>query len=239
MARAAQGDHDERMQVPELVSLAANSGADLEDLAAESGAAVRKAAMEDVPALIPVLARAFDQDPFINWVVRQDERRLARMEWTFEVMLRQMSGELNETHATRDLAGAALWKRPGEFKLPLIRQLRLLPAFARAMGWGKIPTFLKMLAHTELLHDQLVPEPHYYLFVLGVDPSRQGQGLGAQLLEPVLALCDREGKRAYLETSREDNLGFYRRQGFEVVHIVERAGWPKFWMMTRAAQKPA
>jgi ribosomal protein S18 acetylase RimI-like enzyme len=90
-----------------------------------------------------------------------------------------------------------------------------------------------MLAHMEPLHEQWVPEPHYYLFVLGVDPSRQRHGLGSQLLEPGLSLCDREGKRAYLETTREENLEFYARHGFRIVQTVEREGWPKFWLMTR------
>jgi ribosomal protein S18 acetylase RimI-like enzyme len=220
MASATKGGDDGRMQ----------------GLAGSQPQAVRKAAIEDVPALIPVLSRAFDRDPFINWVVLQDARRGARIEWTFEVMLRLMSGDLNETYTTSDLSGAAVWRRPGEFKLPLARQLRLLPVFAKAMGWGKIPAFLKMIAHTEPLHERLVPEPHYYLFVLGVDPSRQRHGLGSRLLEPGLSICDREHMRAYLETTREENLSFYARHGFEVVHTVERAGWPKFWMMTRASR---
>jgi ribosomal protein S18 acetylase RimI-like enzyme len=220
MASLAQGDDDGCMQ----------------GLPGTRAEGVRKAVEEDVPALIPVLARAFDRDPFINWVVRQDARRGARIEWSFEVMLRLMSGDLNETYATTDLSGAAIWRRPGEFKLPLTRQLRLLPAFAKGMGWTRIPALLKMIAQMEPLHEQLVPEPHYYLFVIGVDPIRQGHGLGSELIEPGLSLCDREGKRAYVETTNQENLGFYARHGFEIVHTVERGGWPQFWLMIRAAR---
>jgi len=192
---------------------------------------VRRAQPDDVAALAPMLARAFDQDPFTNWLVRQDERRVQRIEWSFEVMLRQLSSELSETYVTQDLDGAAIWKQ--EVKLPFGQQLRLLPAFARAMGWGRVPALLKMLSYMEPLHQRLVPEPHFYLFVLGVDPEQQRRGLGSLLLAPMLARCDQKRTRAYLETTRAENLQFYARHGFEVAHIVEREGWPKFWLMIR------
>lgn len=109
--------------------------------ATNAGATLRLAKAGDVLVLARALARAFDQDPFINWVVRQDERRVLRMEWAFEVMLRRMSSELKETHTNTELGGAAVWRRPGELKLPLAQQLALLPAFARGMGWGRVPGF--------------------------------------------------------------------------------------------------
>ena len=200
-----------------------------------TAAPLRLAEERDVPVLARVLARAFDEDPFYKWLVCQDERRSMRMEWTFEVILRRLSSALNETHTNTELGGAALWKRPGEFKLPLGQQLALLPAFVKGMGWGRVPGFLRMLQHMEGLHDRLVPEPHFYLFVLGVEPAQQGRGLGSRLLAPVLARCDADGTRAYLETSHSDNLPFYTRHGFEVVEVIERATWPKFWLMRREA----
>ena len=59
-------------------------------------------------------------------------------------------------------------------------------------------------------------ERHLYLAVLGVEPSRQGEGLGSELLPPGLELCDREGIPAYLETAKERNVSFYSRHGFRV-----------------------
>lgn len=200
---------------------------------------LRLATAPDVAVLAPVLARAFDQDPFINWLVLQDERRQMRMERTFEVMLQRLSSGLNETYTNPELEGAAIWKRPGEFKLPLMLQLSLLPTFAEGTGWGRLPSLLGLLQHLEGQHDRIVPEPHFYLLALGVEPERQGRGLGGRLLAPVLARCDEEGKRAYLETARADNLPFYTRHGFEVAQVMERAGWPKFWLMQREPRAAA
>lgn len=199
---------------------------------APTDATLRPATLDDVPTLARVLARAFDRDPLANWLVRQDARRVTRLESSFDLMLRDMSSNLNETYTTDDQAGTALWKRPGEFKLPVHRQIRLLPGFARVGGWTRVPALLHLMHHMEQEHDRLVPEPHFYLFVLGVDPSQQRRGLGRKLLAPVLTRCREEGTRAYLETATAENVPFYQRQGFEVARIIERAPWPKLWLMT-------
>jgi GNAT superfamily N-acetyltransferase len=61
----------------------------------------------------------------------------------------------------------------------------------------------------------------------------QRRGLGSELLQPVLARCDAEQKLAYLETARAENLPFYARHGFRVVHVLDEPGFPKLWLMLR------
>lgn len=202
-------------------------------MASVDDAQIRRATAADIPALARVLARAFDQDPFYVWMVRQDAQREARALHTFRVILERVSSDLKETYTTTALNSAAVWKPPGELHLPVWQQLQLVPAFARAMGWTRLPAFLHLFQHMDGWHSRLVPEPHYYLFVLGVDPDHQRKGLGSQLLTPMLERCDREGTRAYLETSLPANVPFYTRSGFQVVEKIEREGWPKFWLMVR------
>jgi GNAT superfamily N-acetyltransferase len=76
--------------------------------------------------------------------------------------------------------------------------------------------------------------PHWYLAVLGTDPPRQGCGVGSSLLEPVLSRCDAEGLPAYLESSKERNVPFYARHGFEVTKTIDLpGGGPRLWLMWR------
>jgi predicted N-acetyltransferase YhbS len=56
----------------------------------------------------------------------------------------------------------------------------------------------------------------WFLDVLGVTPSSQGQGLGSALVRHGLALADADGVAALLETGNPDNIGYYRQFGFEV-----------------------
>ena len=69
-------------------------------------------------------------------------------------------------------------------------------------------------------------EPHWYLAILGVEPDAQGRGLGAQLMQPLLDRCDTDGTDAYLESSKESNIPFYQRFGFEVTGELKVPGRP-------------
>jgi ribosomal protein S18 acetylase RimI-like enzyme len=76
-------------------------------------------------------------------------------------------------------------------------------------------------------------EPHWYLPLLGVDPTRQGQGIGSALLQHAAALCDRAGQLAYLESSNPANVPLYERHGFEVVGTIQAGASPTFYPMVR------
>ena len=61
--------------------------------------------------------------------------------------------------------------------------------------------------------------------------------IGSALLTPILQQCDRETTPAYLESSKESNIPFYRRHGFEVTGTVDLpGGGPRVWPMWRDPQ---
>jgi GNAT superfamily N-acetyltransferase len=106
-----------------------------------------------------------------------------------------------------------------------------LPGAVRVSGWRRLLTVGTGLASLEEKHPE---QPHYYLWVLGTDPLHQGRGVGGQLLSPILQRCDAEQMPAYLESSKEKNVPFYARHGFEVVERfkVPNDG-PPLWLMWR------
>ena len=54
----------------------------------------------------------------------------------------------------------------------------------------------------------------WYLSILGLTPDSQGQGLGKDLMAPVLAKIDALGLGAYAESFTPKNFSFYERLGF-------------------------
>jgi ribosomal protein S18 acetylase RimI-like enzyme len=73
------------------------------------------------------------------------------------------------------------------------------------------------MERAEQVHRSSVPGPHWYLPLIGVDPSRQPQRLGVTLLRAMLARIDVEGLPCYLETFQPTNVPFYQRSGFQIV----------------------
>ncbi len=195
---------------------------------------VRKAVRDDVPALAQVLARAFDDDPMANWFVAQDERRAERLVHMHRVELERISLPHNEVYTTDGLHGAALWAPPGQWKMGVIQQVRLMPAMMKSVTLRRAPKVLSGVTAIEKKHPA---KPHWYLFVLGTDTPHQGKGVGSALLRPVLERCDRDGVPAYLESSKEKNLPLYERNGFRVTEeFVVPHGGPKIWLMWREPQ---
>ncbi|MFI6375201.1 GNAT family N-acetyltransferase [Streptomyces sp. NPDC050546] len=75
---------------------------------------------------------------------------------------------------------------------------------------------------------------HEYLWMIGVAPGRQGEGLGTALIESVLDRCDREGLSAYLEASSARSRKLYERLGFEVTGpVLDLPDGPAMWPMWR------
>lgn len=61
-----------------------------------------------------------------------------------------------------------------------------------------------------------VDEPHWTLQYIGVRPGRQGAGLGAAAVAPILAVIDAEALACGLVSTNPRNVPFYERLGFRV-----------------------
>ena len=76
--------------------------------------------------------------------------------------------------------------------------------------------------------------PHWYLVLIGVDPARQGLGLGSLLLRAGLSRVDQDGVECQLFTEQPRNVTLYQRYGFEIaVEADVPDGGPHFWFMRR------
>jgi ribosomal protein S18 acetylase RimI-like enzyme len=80
-------------------------------------------------------------------------------------------------------------------------------------------------------------EPHWYLPLIGVEPTKQGRGCGSALLRHALERIDRDGGIAYLESTNPANIPLYRRHGFEVVGTIQVGDSPPLYPMVRRPQR--
>ena len=172
---------------------------------------VRRVGSERTAQVAGVLAEAFAGDPLQAWLlegVPADERVAWRTAWWSFMVTHAPPG--TEVHVTGDGSGAACWHPPGAGQLPA----EAVAEFRRMVGemaGARAPVVLASLAR---IARRALAEPHWHLAAVGVAPDRQGEGLGARLLAPMLARCDRLGLPAYLESSNSRNLTLYERLGF-------------------------
>ncbi len=170
-------------------------------------------------AAIAALTRAFDEDPMWSTILpdRTEYERAMPILWKGVIAYCHTYGHV---HTAADVVGVACWALPGKARPTLWRALRtgfLFPRLVMVLSAASRKRFLAVVGWIDRLHGHLMPEPHWYLWALGVAPEMQGRGIGGRLLEPVLARADEGGMPCYLETQTERNVAFYRKRGFELV----------------------
>ncbi len=194
------------------------------------GGDIRKSTPGELRQVAITLARAFYDDPHFRWIVRDDAKRMARMERGFATFAGRIWLPHGESYVHEQLIGTALWMPPGTWHLGWVAQLRLLPAIVTNLR-ADSTRLLRAITWMENNHPH---DPHWYLPAIGVTPTWQGRGFGAALLRPMLERCDAERVPAYLEASTPRNRALYEHHGFEVVDEGSYADdAPPLWRMWR------
>ncbi|HET9946421.1 MAG TPA: GNAT family N-acetyltransferase [Actinomycetes bacterium] len=176
---------------------------------------------------------AFATDPLLRWVWPSDDRYRACAPGFFGLLLdlRRAGGEV---WAVDGGAAVAMWDPPGG-----------LYATPPADPWPPLqesfePRERECWATYERQVGEREDAPHWYLGVLATDPARQGGGLAAAVVAPVLAACDRTGVPAWLETASAGNVAYYARFGFLPVREVDLPdGGPQCWLLRREPRSTA
>lgn len=198
------------------------------------GPNVRPATRGDVRGLAAVMARAFDDDPLMMWIFPDGGMRRRRLPVLFGVLLRNYylaSGATELVAAGPQILGGAIWAPPGQWPLPVWRQLAAVPGMVRALG-GRLAVAAEASSAISRHHPS---GPHWYLSGIGTEPARQRTGVGGLLLSSRLDRCDSAGIPAYLESSKRSNVGYYQKFGFTVSGEIQvPGGGPTLWPMSRS-----
>lgn len=192
-----------------------------------SSVAIETIGPRDEERVVATLTKAFLSDPAARWLY-SDEREY----WAyFPGFVRAFGGRAfahDSAYATEGFTGAALWLPPGvepdEAELGMLLE-RTAHARIRA----------DVFAILEQMGSYHPREPHWYLPLIGVEGPLQGRGCGSALLRHALAICDRDGLPAYLESSNPRNIPLYERHGFEVIGTIQAGSSPEIFPMVRPA----
>lgn len=189
---------------------------------------IRTATPADREAMIDTLLLSFSADPCVRYIFSKPSDFMAG--WPPFVMAMGGRGlEHGTAFVSQDAAAVSLWLPPGvESDLET-----MLGVLAPVVTEEKGAVLAQVGEQIRAFHPD---EPHWYLAAVGVDPSRQGEGLGSAMMKEGLRLCDAQGRPAYLESSNPRNIPLYERHGFEVIGVVQPDGYPPLYPMLRAAR---
>lgn len=178
------------------------------------------------------LERAFSTDPMFRWIFPNPGHRSRSLRWLYRILLEYglRYGRVTQCHGG---LAVAIWLPPG-CGITMGRMVRSgalgAPVRVGARALARLMGADMVLRRMRRRH---VPEPHWFLMTVGVDPGLQGRGLGTALVREGLARADEAHRPSYLETTRERNLVLYERQGFEVVETGTLGDGVAVWAMRR------
>ncbi|MFF9278726.1 GNAT family N-acetyltransferase [Streptomyces griseosporeus] len=192
------------------------------------GVGIRVAGEGDRELVVRLLDDAFQDDPVSSWLFPEADYRRRTHPRLMAVFTDMVLAE-GRVDLTEDGSACALWLSvpAGEHTDddgPALLREAVDPVNERVELIGRLTAGIHP-AH----------RAHEYLWMIGVAPGRQGEGLGSALLAHVLDRCDRDRVPAYLEASSARSRALYTRLGFTTLteRVLDLPGGPRMWPMWR------
>lgn len=189
---------------------------------------IRAGSDNDATGVISVITLAFSTDPMVRWTWPDPGVYLAN----FPSFVKAFGGSAfadGTAYFADGYGGAALWLQPGVHP----DEQTMIELVEKTAPEALKPDMYGIFEQMDKYHPK---EPHWYLPLIGVDPSMQGNGTGSSLMKHALEVCDRDHKIAYLESSNPRNISLYERHGFEVIGEIQSGTSPVMRPMLRKAR---
>lgn len=173
---------------------------------------LRHALRRDLSDIVELWVEAFADDPYLRWIQPDDER------WTtfgaaWMTFIVDLVFERGHTYLADPVDVAVAWVPPDVAVVgpdDVARGRSIIAEHAgEALADDALSTIMNARAHA-------LDEPHWTLQYIGVRPGRQGAGLGAAAMAPILSVCDAEVLACGLVSTNPKNVPFYERHGFRV-----------------------
>jgi GNAT superfamily N-acetyltransferase len=168
--------------------------------------------------VVKMLTRAFWQYPVVTYYYPDlnQRQKLTDAMLACAVYSCVRYGEVDAT--SPQIEGAIVWTDSVDFPVSLWRMLRSIPfKYLLPMTGSAGSAMQEFDRYVNGIHKRLVPHPHCYVELLGVDPQYQGQGFSSRLMRPLLAKLDSESRDCYLETQDEKDVPIYLHFGFSII----------------------
>jgi ribosomal protein S18 acetylase RimI-like enzyme len=178
-----------------------------------------------------IIGDSFSDDPVNRWVFKSQ----ASMTSYFTKSAKKLYLPKGFCQATSDNEAGSMWLPAGVKKyIPLWNSIDIAISM---FSYSGITSIKNGLAIDDGLTKKKPKGDYFYLFAIGARSGMQGKGYGGMLMEAGLKKVDQHHMPAYLESSKESNIAFYERYGFEVIDkFIPVKNCPPLWLMWRKAK---
>jgi hypothetical protein len=179
----------------------------------------------DKKLIAEILAKSFNDNKSVNYIVKQDEKREQRlrnlMEYSFDICYL-----FGDVFLTDDKKGCALVVLPDKKKTTPKSVLLDIKLIFSCIGLSNVN---KAMSREEKIKKLQPKELLYYLWFIGVDPAKQNKGIGSTLLQDVIKEGLSKQRTICLETSTLTNISWYVKFGFKIYNELD-LGYQLFFL---------
>ena len=177
---------------------------------------------KDIDKAVRVLSSSFIDYPTFRFIFPDDQYRKKKLKhlFTFFVKFGMLNGEVLAT--SQNIEGISIWFDSNNLKSSLISYLKAgLASVIFKIDPKSFKRFTEIGSIKQKTRSDILNTSYYYIDFVGVDPQYQKQGFSLLLIEEKLNYCDRMKIPCYVETSNQENVPFYLKFGFKIIHEYE------------------
>ncbi|OGP66453.1 MAG: hypothetical protein A2W27_04320 [Deltaproteobacteria bacterium RBG_16_44_11] len=176
----------------------------------------------DIDKAAQILGRSFIDYPIFKYVFPDDQHRKNKIRYlfTFLIKLGMLNGEVYAS--SKDIEAVSIWINSSNARSPLMSAFKAgIISLNLKVDSKSVKRFSEIGLNKQKIRSDIVNVNYILLDVIGVDPQFQKQGFARLLMESKLNDADKYKTPCYLETSNRDNLNFYKKFGFNLIHEYE------------------
>lgn len=190
---------------------------------------MRKATIIDKQLVSEILLSAFlplKESNSINLVVKQDEKRIERMQILMEYLF-EKAFCFGEVFISKNNKACILLKYTDKEKPTLKTILLNIKLVHKCIGVGRV---FEVLKRQRLVNKNYPKEKHIRPIIMGVKKECKGNGTAARLMIKVKNKFKNNQLPIIIDTASENNAQLYQKLEFKIIKKDESLGFPIYFL---------
>lgn len=190
---------------------------------------MRKATIIDKQLVSEILLSAFlplKESNSINLVVKQDEKRIERMQILMEYLF-EKAFCFGEVFISKNNKACILLKYTDKEKPTLKTILLNIKLVHKCIGIGRV---FEVLKRQRLVNKNYPKEKHIRPIIMGVKKECKGNGTAARLMIKVKNKFKNNQLPIIIDTASENNAQLYQKIEFKIIKKDESLGFPIYFL---------